>query len=62
MDEPLDIRDCMEGLRFPASKRQVVEFVRAHCTSQFISLLLERIPEKVYQSAEDVTGEITTID
>ena len=62
MDEPVDIRDCMEGLRFPATKQQVVAFVRAHCASQFVSRLLERIPNKLYQSPDDVASELTTID
>jgi hypothetical protein len=61
MEEPRDIRDYLIGMRFPASKQQLVEAVQVQGATRFVVRLFEHLPEREYASAEDVTGELTTI-
>ena len=61
MDSELDVRRWLEGLAFPASKREVVEYAREQGAPAFVVMSLENIPEAKYGSAAEAAEHLTTI-
>ena len=53
------LEGMLQGLSFPISKQQLVDFARSRNASPTIMSLLDRIPEKQYQNQQEVTTEVS---
>jgi hypothetical protein len=61
MDFELDVRQWLQGLTFPASRRRVVDYARQQGAPAFVVLALENLPTRRYRSVGDVAEHLTTI-
>lgn len=51
-----DFNKAMEGLRFPASRAELVEQARARQMDDQVIEVLEHMPERQFFSADDIVG------
>lgn len=60
MDFELDVRQWLQGLAFPAWKREVVDYARQQGAPAFLILALENLPRRKYRAVSDVAEHLTT--
>lgn len=60
MDFELDVRQWLQGLRFPAWKREVVDYAREQGAPGFLMLALANLPRRKYTSIGDVAEHLAT--
>jgi hypothetical protein len=60
MDFQSDVRQWLQGLAFPAWKREVVNYAREQGAPGFLMLALANLPRRKYTSVSDVAEHLTT--
>lgn len=55
---PMQVRNCLSGMDYPAEKNELVEHAKSNCDDQEVVEFLSDLQEKDYNSPVDVTREI----
>ena len=48
------LKDTLQGIKFPASKEQILQYAKEHNVPDNVMGMLEKVPDKVYTSIEEV--------
>lgn len=59
---PIEIQKFLEGIDFPATKDDIIETAQNNDAGQEIFDLLEKLPEKEYQSLIEISQEIGSME
>lgn len=55
---PIEVEKAIKGIAFPADKEQLRDQARENGASDTVMAALDKLPEREYQRANDVTGAL----
>ncbi len=56
------IQDFLKGLKFPASKLDVINKAQEHGADNMIISMLQKLPDKIFDSQNDLVNEFSKIN
>ncbi len=55
------VQDFLKKLNFPVGKQNIIDQAKQHGMDENITSMLQKLPDKQYNSASDVTSELSNI-